>query len=94
MCATSGGRNQVDVTLTNRLPLFSESDTPRCTLALRKAVTRTVRKTLTIEQRDHGVSLDVLSQVVTQTTFVLPLLGFTIFFVLKGDDNTGHEHGF
>ena len=92
--AACTGGDQVDIALTHRSAVFGEGHSPGSALAFSKALAVAIGKALTLKQRDHRVPSQRLRQVVTQTGFVLPLLGFLGFFIHQGHRHARHEHGF
>ena len=94
MCTASGGRNQIDVALTHRLAVFGKSDRPFRALAFGKAVVVAVCVAIPLEQRDDGVAVERLHQIVAQAAFVEPVLGVFGFFVVEPNANARHQYRF
>ena len=92
--AASAGRNQVDVALAHRLPVFGEGDAPGGALAVGKAVVLGVGKALAGKQRDHQVARERLHQVIVEPALVEPGLGFLALLVEEGHRHAGHQHRF
>ena len=92
MCTASGGRNQIDVALTHGLTVFGKSDRPFRALAFGKAVVVAVCVAIPLEQRDDGVAVERLHQVVAQAAFVEPVLGVFGFFVVEPHANPRHQY--
>ena len=87
------GRNQVDIAFAHRLALLRESHAPGCALALGKVVALRIRIGLAFKERNDGLRIQRLHQVVAQTTFEDPALRFLVLLIDQRDRNTGHQNG-
>ena len=92
--AAGAGRNQINITFAHGRAVFGESDAPLRALAFGKAFTGGVGKTFFFKQGNDGVSRQSLHQIITQTAFVLPVLGVFGFLVDECDGHARHQHRF
>ena len=92
--AACGGGNKVDIAFANRLTIFCKCHRPTGAFTFCKAVVVAVCKAFIFKQRNDGVAIQSLHEVIAQSGFVLPSLGLFGFFVEQGHCDTGHEHRF
>ena len=94
MRAACTGRYQIDKTFTHGCAFFGERHAPLRALTFGKTFACTIGKTFLFKQRYYGLASQGLHQIIAQTTFVLPRLGFFGFLIQQGDGHTWHQHRF
>ena len=90
--AACGGRNEIDIAFANRLTIFGKCHSPTGAFTFCKAVVVAVCKAFIFKQRNDGIAIQSLHEVIAQSGFVLPSLGLFGFFVEQGHCDAGHEH--
>ena len=93
MRAAGGGGNQVDIAFAHGRAQLGKGQAPGGAFAFAEGVAVLVGISFAFEQRDDGVGIQRLREVVLQATLVLPLLNVFVLFIGQRHAHTGHEHG-